>query len=367
LGRELAGDARRRPLASVAIACRDRLESVAPLVVVRHAGIARRVLTGVGVLSEPMDLACVDQADRVALVENLVRDGRPLWLERVAADSPTVALLRRAARARGHLIVRPQGSCPYIELSDAWHDPLSQINAGRRSDLRRARRRAEAIGSVETEILTPGLGEVDALLTDAFDIEARSWKGAAGTALAHDARRAPFYRAYARRACAAGQLRLCFLSIAGGRVAMQIAIERGGRFWLLKVGYDERFAACSPGQLLASETIRYAVGKGLTGYEFLGGTETWTQVWTRTSWPTVSVRFYPWSMRGAAALAIDGVTVGWRGLRRRPTAVEHASPSWCRSPRCDPAQYAAWWSRAFARLPIALPAPTSPARRSSEP
>jgi hypothetical protein len=26
---------------------------------------------------------------------------------------------------------------------------------------------------------------------------------------------------------------------------MQVAVETGGRFWLLKVGYDEWFARCS--------------------------------------------------------------------------------------------------------------------------
>ena len=44
---------------------------------------------------------------------------------------------------------------------------------------------------------------------------------------------------------------------------MQVAVETGGRFWLLKVGYDERFARCSPGSLLLLETIRHAATTGV--------------------------------------------------------------------------------------------------------
>ncbi len=48
-------------------------------------------------------------------------------------------------------------------------------------------------------------------------------------------------------------LRIAFLRIAGRPVAMQIAVERAQRLWLLKIGYDEEYARCSPGQLLMLE------------------------------------------------------------------------------------------------------------------
>jgi hypothetical protein len=40
-------------------------------------------------------------------------------------------------------MTRPRQSCPYIALDDSWVEPESHLNAGRRSDLRRARRKAE--------------------------------------------------------------------------------------------------------------------------------------------------------------------------------------------------------------------------------
>ena len=55
-----------------------------------------------------------------------------------------------------------------------------------------------------TEIHTPDLCELPELLDTAFEIEAKSWKGEAGTALAHDVHRAVFYRQYAEAACVEG-------------------------------------------------------------------------------------------------------------------------------------------------------------------
>ena len=71
------------------------------------------------------------------------------------------------------------------------------------------------------------------------------------------------------------------------------------------MGYDEAFSACSPGLLLMRDTIRYAAQAGLASYEFLGRAEAWTRVWTAEERQTVSLRIYPYGVRGLAALALD--------------------------------------------------------------
>ena len=110
-------------------------------------------------------------------------------------------------------------------------------------------------------------------------------------------------------------LRIGLLRIGDTPVAMQLGVEWGGRFWLLKIGYDEAFSRCSPGSLLMVEMVRRAAGRGLTSYELLGVSEQWTRMWTRRERPCVSLRAYPATCTGAAALATDLATVGWR---RRP-------------------------------------------------
>jgi CelD/BcsL family acetyltransferase involved in cellulose biosynthesis len=221
--------------------------------------------------------------------------------------------LRRGYRGRGIVVIRPQASSPYIALDESWLEPESHLNAGRRGDLRRARRKADQSGAVTTEIHSPDLHELPRLLDTAFEVESHSWKGGTGTALVHDAHRAVFYRQYFEAACVDGILRICFLRIGDHVAAMQLAVEQGGGFWLLKVGDDDRFASCSPRLLLMRDTIRYAVEAGLNSYEFLGRPGTWTRTWTQTERAYVSVRVYPFGLRGLLAAAADGVA----HLRRR--------------------------------------------------
>jgi CelD/BcsL family acetyltransferase involved in cellulose biosynthesis len=294
----------------------DKVVALAPLESKRLLGIRRLLLAGASELYEPMDLAWTDERALERMIAGLARGGSPLYLQRIPADSLSLQQLRRIYRCRAIVITRPQPACPYIALDESWLEPEQHLNSGRRSDLRRARRKAEQLGSVTTEIRTPDLDELPELLDTAFEVEANCWKGGAGTALAHDAHRAVFYRQFAEAACVEGILRICFLRIGDRVAAMQLALEQGRGFWLLKVGYDQRFAPCSPGQLLLRDTIRYAVEAGLESYEFLGRAESWTEVWTKTEHQYVSVRVYPLGVRGMAALAADAAATAYQRWKK---------------------------------------------------
>jgi CelD/BcsL family acetyltransferase involved in cellulose biosynthesis len=248
------------------------------------------------------------------------------------ADSPTVAALEQACRGRAILVRRPAANCPYITLDASWLEPESHLNSGRRSDLRRARRKAEQTGPVRFEILTPGPAEVDRLFDLALAIEAKSWKGEAGTALAHDGRRAEFFRHYVRQAARVGILRICLMHIGDTPAAMQIAVEQQGGFWLLKIGYDAAFAPASPGLLLMRETIRYAAAAGLKTYEFLGRAEAWTTVWTSQERSTVTVRVFPFTGRGLAALAADALAAAARQIIGQGRAAIQRVKAWASQP-----------------------------------
>lgn len=295
----------------------DRLVAIAALERKRRRGIFRLGIAGADELFEPADLLWSGEEALQQLVRALARCGTPWVLERVATDSPSLDAFRRAARGHGVVFERPRGPCPFIALDESWREPEQHLNPGRRSDLRRARRKAQGIGPVRTEVLVPSLDELPRLLDVCFDVEARSWKGDAGTALTHDTQRAAFYRQYAHAAANDGVLRICLLHIGDHVAAMQLAVQQGRGFWLLKVGYDAEFAASSPGNLLMRDTIRHAVDQGLASYEFLGRADAWTRVWTQTERAHVSLRFYPLSLPGIAALSADGTRVAVREWQRR--------------------------------------------------
>jgi CelD/BcsL family acetyltransferase involved in cellulose biosynthesis len=266
-------------------------------------GTRRLELLSVAELSEPADLLCAHAAAREALCRELALSGTPLRLARVPAGSPTVAALHTVYGRR--LLVRPQEGSPAIDLDASWREPESKLNARRRSDLRRARRRAEQLGPLDLAVHAPGPDDVDALIQEAWAVEARSWRAKRHGALAQDPLRGPFFEAFARLAAADGTLRIALLRAGDQTLAMQLNVVFANALWLLKVGFDEEHGKCSPGMLLTAETIRYAASEGLAAYEFLGVVESWTSIWTDVVRPYVTLRAYPLSVSGATGFVGD--------------------------------------------------------------
>jgi CelD/BcsL family acetyltransferase involved in cellulose biosynthesis len=287
------------------------LEAIAP--VVRQGG--HLALFG-HEMYEPNDLLGVSAGAVAELAARLVADRTALVLSRIPADSGTPVALSEAVGRRGLVRVAPMTAHPEIELDERWQELGGGLSSSRRSALRRSRRRAEKVGEVSVELLAPHVDEVPALLDQAFAIEARSWKGEAGTALAQDAPRAAFIRRYAIETAARGTLRLQFLKFGDEWVAMQIGVEWKEQLWLLKIGYDAAHSVASPGQLLLAESIADAARRGLRGYQLLGEAAAWTRVWSSGERASVTVRVYPASTSGAIAFVGDARTVLERGARR---------------------------------------------------
>ncbi|SFI10275.1 GNAT family N-acetyltransferase [Planctomicrobium piriforme] len=294
----------------------DRVQAAAPLAVKRLRGLPWRMLLGADVLHEAMDLPHGSWTALNQLASHLAKSPLPLVISRVPIESSTLVALRKAFNGRGLMVERPEAACPFLPLDAGWVEPSKQLNSRRRADLRRALRRAEELGPVTFEILTPQLQEVLPLLAQAYEVEARSWKGEAKTALACDSVLREFFEDYALAAAAQGQLRICFMRIAQKAVAMQIAVVQSRKFWLLKIGYDVEYGRCSPGQLLMCETIAAAARQSLDSFEFLGRSEAWIDMWTSQSRPCRSLRFYPYSLAGLSALAVDSsISLAYRSRK----------------------------------------------------
>lgn len=258
-------------------------------------------------LGEPSDAIYDGAGSARQLASALARDSRPLCFDRISADSLLVAELQAAMKGRGLLAIRPADPSPTIPLGEQWREPESCFNAGRRSDFRRARRKADGLGQVTFEMLSPGVEEFDALFDEAVNVEFLGWKGERGNAIAGDRRMEDFFRGYFRDACARDQFRVAFMRIDGKAVATQLALEWGCHYWLFKIGHNADYNKCSPGTLLMLHTLGWAANRGLRGYEFLGIIEGWiTKLWTQEMRECVQVRTYPFNLRGAVALMADG-------------------------------------------------------------
>jgi CelD/BcsL family acetyltransferase involved in cellulose biosynthesis len=200
-------------------------------------------------------------------------------------------------------------------------DPDQMLSAGRRSDLRRMMRRAEKHGKVRFDILAPAPEETPFLLDATVRLEAAGWKGRNRSALKHHVAARRFFERYAVLAARSGILRMAFMYIDDRPVAAQIAVQCSDVIWLLKIGYDETYADCSPGNLLMLEMVRHASRTGLKRCEFLGVAESWTRMWTKDEYATESIALFPNLPSYFHRLAALMVRKAVSRLRHNPHAV----------------------------------------------
>ncbi len=214
-----------------------------------------------------------------------------LELRGVPADSVLALELPQMARAeRCSVYVREVSRAPWFEVQGIEE----RLHRRFRGDMRRLERQ---LGGVDLERVTT----FDrAALREVFLLEAASWKGSAGTAIACEARLVAFYAGIARVFAGRGQLTLAFLRARGRRIAGCFALEDADTFHLLKIAHDPEYAHFGPGQLLVRETAHDAACRGLTRYDLLGHDTAYKMKWTDNVRPHVEIRIYTPTLRGRA-------------------------------------------------------------------
>jgi CelD/BcsL family acetyltransferase involved in cellulose biosynthesis len=239
-------------------------------------------------------------------VDKIVSLRMPTALDRIPDGCGIEAKFRGLARYRGVVFTGKTASAAYVCTQGNWETYFKSISAQRRYDFQRKRKRMERMGqvSVRIERSYTSAGLMDAL-AEVFRIEAAGWKQRSGSALLANERVRNFIARYSELACRRRFLRLCFLEVNGHAIATILAVEYGHRFWVLKIGYDENWARCSPGIQLTMETIRYAFEEGLQGYEFLGSEEPWQATWPRERHALIALAFYPMSFTGCLGFGKD--------------------------------------------------------------
>ena len=148
-----------------------------------------------------------------------------------------------------------------------------------------------------------------------------------------DPRTERLYTDFARAAAAAGWLRLQLLELDGVLVAADLNCRFAGGTFLLKTGFDERYAKFSPGLVLRGEVLRAAIEEGSGFYDFLGGPDGYKLRWTPELRPRVALKGYRGAWRPLATyqsrlrpllkagiLAARTLRGELAGRRRRPGA-----------------------------------------------
>lgn len=126
-------------------------------------------------------------------------------------------------------------------------------------NLRRQRRKLDSRGTAQA-IMVRDPHDLDAALEDFMRIEASGWKGSAGSrsAIALNARVHAFYRELTRRFGADRRCAINLLKLDGKPIAGQYALIDGRRMNLLKIAYDETYAAEAPGSRLLHDVLAWS-------------------------------------------------------------------------------------------------------------
>ncbi|HEY6951363.1 MAG TPA: GNAT family N-acetyltransferase [Bacteroidota bacterium] len=281
------------------------IDAIAPLANVKVAGLAKMEITGASFLREPTGLIYKNEESLRRLLEEVMKLHRPMVFHRLGLDSPESILIQTMSGEHNIVKMARQSATPWIPINSGWEEFERSISSSRRSSLRRARRKADDLGLVTFDICSPCLPEVGSLLEEIFAVEAAGWKGREGTAMKVRSSLKTFFTQYTQALAKQGRARLCFMRLDGRAIAVLLGVEYANRFWVLKIGYDERWASCSPGILLMHEVIRWSFGQHHKAFEFLGSNESWLHMWTDHVHTYETQWMYPMTPSGLFWLSVD--------------------------------------------------------------
>jgi CelD/BcsL family acetyltransferase involved in cellulose biosynthesis len=226
---------------------------------------------------------------RAEFVEAVFADLRQLGVGDLAlaslpADSATTPALRAAAKKHGfHLYVRPEFSCPQVELgSGVQRRELKAAVMGKRQ-LRRRMKAMEVEGSV-TSVCLRSCAEIQAALPGFFEAHVARYQATRRVSPLSAPERRIFLEELARRFAGTGTVTMSMLMIGDRPVAWNYAFQFYGVWSLYQPTFDIRCQDHSPGYCLTAKIVIEAceedrlkvvdLGLGLEGYKewFANGT-----------------------------------------------------------------------------------------------
>ena len=149
---------------------------------------------------------------------------------------------------------------------DTAHYVEHAIGKKRVKEFKRLRRRLAEVGPVAFEVARSPAA-VTAALQDFLALEAKGWKGGAGTALIQNPELRHFAETAVYTLARHGQAGVARLLVGSRPIACIVTLQSGGGAWCWKVAYDEGLARFSPGvqammdltgALLADDTVTFA-------------------------------------------------------------------------------------------------------------
>lgn len=181
-------------------------------------------------------------------------------MREILENSPSMVYLSHGGR-KVRAIQKLHGCENYIELPEDFGTFHSGLSSNFRRQLKRGNRKLEELAEVRfhcreaTRPLPENIRRFE-------EVEDAGWKGAANTSVRAVERNARFYAIAAERFRNHGWMEWNFLETGEKTIGAHYGVRLNRTLFLLKIGYDEAYSACSPGNLLLEKTIEHACKAG---------------------------------------------------------------------------------------------------------
>ena len=256
----------------------DKMIGIAPLFFAPNPeGKPALMLIGSFEISDYLDLIVRPAAQTRfvdALLTFLTGPDVPPWealdFYNLMDDSPTLDILRNSAERIGlafsEEILQP---APRIALPDSWETYLAGLKKKQRHEIRRKLRRAEAAPEGIRWYFVEDEFALDAEMEAFMQLMAYSpVKDEFLTRVMRTQMKSAVHAAFR-----AGWLQLAFLEIGGQKAAAYLNFDYANRIWVYNSGLNFDLRHYSPGWVLLSYLIQWAIENGRTTYDFMRGDE----------------------------------------------------------------------------------------------
>lgn len=236
--------------------------------------------------------------------------GQNCIVESLPSFSPNIPLLLGLMRERRIPAHSIQEACaPWLSVSGNWDEFLAGIPRKLRNTIKRCRKKAEEIGTVNFINIEQG-PQISSELEALFELEAMSWKGEEGTAIKVDRQVVQFYRRLADWAIRDRRLLIFLHNLNGRMISASLCLRSGATVFGLKLAHDISLGKLSPGTLLQGDILKHLFSQSdIAVYNFLGSCDEWKMRWGASSGQNHSVTIYPASPIGWTRYVFDH---GWK-------------------------------------------------------
>jgi CelD/BcsL family acetyltransferase involved in cellulose biosynthesis len=178
-------------------------------------------------------------------------------------------------------------SCPVLALPDAVAELREVVPPKTLRDLRQARRRAAAAGTVA--VMRACSNTVSGFMQDFFRLHENRWGPIAGHGVCADPMVRAFHLTAAQRMVDAGMLRLYLLRLGNSTAAAYYGFTAKRTAYAYLSGFDPQFGEFGPGTQIVAHAIEEAVREGAREFHFLRGGETYKYAWGAVDRPNTAL------------------------------------------------------------------------------